>query len=115
MSNLTSKRCAQCQPGTPPLSEDQRNEFGRDVPEWKVIEGTKLQREYTFKTYMDGVAWVQSAGAISDSEDHHPDIHIFYRRVVLDLWTHTVNGLSENDYILAAKLDQSYDSFPGKR
>ena len=115
MSNLTSKRCAQCQPGTPPLSEDQRNEFGRDVPEWKVIEGTKLQREYTFKTYMDGVAWVQSAGAISDSEDHHPDIHIFYRRVVLDLWTHTVNGLSENDYILAAKLDQSYNSFPGKR
>jgi 4a-hydroxytetrahydrobiopterin dehydratase len=64
---------------------------------------------------MDGVAWVQQAGAISDQEDHHPDIHIFYRRVVLDLWTHTVNGLSENDYILAAKLDQSYNSFPGKR
>ena len=115
MSNLTSKRCAQCQPGTPPLSEEQRAELGREVPEWKVIEGTKLQREYKFKTYMDGVAWVQAAGAISDSEDHHPDIHIFYRRVVVDLWTHTVNGLSENDYILAAKLDQSFTSFPGKR
>ena len=115
MSELTSKRCAQCQPGMPPLSEEQRSELGREVPEWKVIESTKLQREYKFKTYMDGVAWVQSAGAISDQEDHHPDIHIFYRRVVLDLWTHTVNGLSENDYILAAKLDQSYNTFPGKR
>lgn len=75
----------------------------------------KLRREYKFKTYMDGVSWVQSAGQISDQEDHHPDIHIFYRRVVVEVWTHTVNGLSENDYILAAKLDLHYDSFPGKR
>ncbi|MEY4669616.1 MAG: pterin-4-alpha-carbinolamine dehydratase [Pseudomonadota bacterium] len=115
MSNLTAKRCSQCQPGTPALTEEERTTLGREVPEWKIIEGTKLHREYKFKTYMDGVAWVQVAGEISDSEDHHPDIHIFYRRVVLDLWTHTVNGLSENDYILAAKLDQSYNSFPGKR
>jgi 4a-hydroxytetrahydrobiopterin dehydratase len=115
MSDLTSKRCSQCKPGTAPLTEEERAVLGQAVPEWRVIEGTKLQREYKFKSYMDGVTWVQSAGSISDQEDHHPDIHIFYRRVVLDLWTHTVNGLSENDYILAAKLDQSYDSFPGKR
>ncbi len=115
MSNLTSKRCSQCRPGTPALTEDERSILGREVPEWQPIEGTKLHREYKFKTYMDGVTWVQQAGAISDQEDHHPDIQIFYRRVVLDLWTHTVNGLSENDYILAAKLDQSYNSFPGKR
>lgn len=115
MTDLTRKRCSQYEPGTQSLNEDERNALGRDVPEWKVIEGKKLRREYTFKTYMDGVAWVQLAGAISDGEDHHPDIHIFYKRVVLDLWTHTVHGLSENDYILAAKLDQSYTSFPGKR
>ena len=115
MSDLTAKRCAQCVPGTPPLTEDERSILGLEVPEWKVVEGTKLHREYKFKTYMDGVAWVQSAGEISDGDDHHPDIHIFYRRVVLDLWTHTVNGLSENDYILAAKLDKSYNSFPGKK
>ena len=114
-SKLSSKRCTPCAKGSPALTDQQQAAFGKETPEWQVIEGSKIRREYKFKTYMDGVAWVQQAGQISDSEDHHPDIHIFFRRVVLELWTHTVNGLSENDYILAAKLDQSYDSFPGKR
>ena len=115
MGNLVSKRCANCQPGTPALTPEQQQALGTEVPEWKNVEGKHLQREYKFKTYMDGVAWVQHAGAIADGEDHHPDIHIFYRKVSLDLWTHTVNGLSENDYILAAKLDALYNTFPGKR
>ena len=79
------------------------------------MEGSKLRREYKFKTYMDGVSWILLAGDISDQEDHHPDLHVFFRRVVVEVWTHTVNGLSENDYILAAKLDHSYHSYPGKR
>lgn len=115
MSHLTSKRCSPCPKGTPPLSADEQALLGKETPEWSVIEGSKLRREYKFKTYMDGCAWVQLAGQISDQEDHHPDIHVFFRRVVIELWTHTVNGLSENDYILAAKLDESYGSFPGKR
>jgi 4a-hydroxytetrahydrobiopterin dehydratase len=115
MGNLASKRCENCKPGTPALTDEQQRVFAQEVPEWKNIDGKHIQREYKFKTYMDGVAWVQQAGAIADSEDHHPDIHIFYRKVSLDLWTHTVNGLSENDYILAAKLDANYDAFPGKR
>lgn len=115
MGNLASKKCANCQPGTPALSIEQQHELGKEVPEWKTVEGKHIQREYRFKTYLDGVTWVQQAAAIIDSEDHHPDIHIFYRKVLLDLWTHTVNGLSENDYILAAKLDALYTTFPGKR
>jgi 4a-hydroxytetrahydrobiopterin dehydratase len=115
MSNLTSKSCSPLPKGSPSLSVEDQARLGQETPDWSVVEGSKLRREYKFKTYMDGVAWVQLAGQISDQEDHHPDIHVFFRRVVLEVWTHTVNGLSENDYILAAKLDASYDSFPGKR
>lgn len=115
MSNLTSKRCSHCPKGSPALSDKEQAELGQDTPDWSVIEGSKLRREYKFKTYMDGVAWAQLAGQISDHEDHHPDMHVFFRRVVIEVWTHTVNGLSENDYILAAKLDQIYNSYPGKR
>jgi 4a-hydroxytetrahydrobiopterin dehydratase len=115
MSHLLSKRCTPCPKGTPALSEEARAQLGKETPEWSVVEGTKLRREYKFKTYMDGVAWVQLAGQIADNEDHHPDIHIFFRRVVLEVWTHTVDGLSENDYILAAKLDHTHQSFPGAK
>lgn len=114
-SKLVSKRCAPCPKGTPALTDEERAVLGRETPEWNVVEGMKLRREYKFKTYMDGVAWVQIAGHIADNEDHHPDIHVFFRRVALELWTHTVGGLSENDYILAAKLDESFNSFPGRK
>ena len=115
MGLLVAKRCVNCAPGSAALGLEQQRELGSEVPEWTNVEGTRIQREYRFKTYMDGVAWVQQAAAISDREDHHPDMLVRYRKVLVEVWTHTVNGLSENDYILAAKLDASYDAFPGKK
>lgn len=115
MSKLVEKRCAACAPGTPALSKEQQGMLGAEVPAWTVVDGARIRREYKFKTYMDGVNWVQLIGRAADLDDHHPDIHVFYRKVLVELWTHTVNGLSENDYILAAKFDQIYDSFEGKR
>ncbi len=115
MATLVTKRCVNCAPGTPALSSEQQGELGREVPEWRNVDGVRIQREYRFKTYMDGVSWTVQAGAIADGDDHHPDILIRYRKVLVELWTHTVNGLSENDYILAAKLDACYDAFPGKK
>jgi 4a-hydroxytetrahydrobiopterin dehydratase len=82
--------------------------LGKQIPEWENIEGTRLRRTYRFSTYLEGVSWVQAAAAIAEEEDHHPDIHIFWRKVVVELWTHTVKGLSENDYIVAAKFDQLF-------
>jgi len=64
---------------------------------------------------MDGARWVPLIGELADSEDHHPDLHLFYKKVVVELWTHTVNGLSENDFILAAKFDKAYESYSGKK
>jgi 4a-hydroxytetrahydrobiopterin dehydratase len=115
MGLLQDRRCVALPKGSPALSPEVMADLGAQVPEWKVVDGTKISREYRFKTYMDGARWVPLIGAISDSEDHHPDVHLFYRKVLVELWTHTVNGLSENDYILAAKLDRAYDTWPGKR
>ncbi len=115
MDSLLNKRCMALPKGALSLSPDEMVELGRQVPEWRVVDGTKISREYKFKTYMDGARWVPLIGALADSEDHHPDVHLLFRKVVVELWTHTVNGLSENDYILAAKLDRAYDTWPGKK
>ena len=116
MSELIAKRCTACAPGTPPLSLSAMEELGRHVANWGVVEdGKKIRREYRFKTYMDGANWVPLIGAVADAEDHHPDILVLYRKVIVELWTHTVNGLSENDYILAAKFDAHFEQYPGKR
>jgi 4a-hydroxytetrahydrobiopterin dehydratase len=90
-------------------------ELGRQIPGWNVVDGRKISREYRFKAYMDGANWVPVIGEVADREDHHPDIQLLYRKVIVELWTHTVNGLSENDYIVAAKLDQLYEACPGRK
>ena len=113
--SLLDKHCSPCLPGTAPLSAAQQATFGEEVPDWQNCDGLIIKREYRFKTYMDAVHWLQEGAAIADAEDHHPDIHIFFKRIVIELWTHTVNGLSPNDFILAAKLDASYEKYPGKR
>ncbi len=115
MARLLDRRCAACAPGTPPLTPEQCSELGKEVPAWSVVDGTRIRREYRFKTYTDGARWVPIVGEIADSDDHHPDLHLFFKKVVIELWTHTVNGLSENDYIVAAKFDQAYEEYPGKR
>jgi 4a-hydroxytetrahydrobiopterin dehydratase len=115
MSTLLERRCANCAPGAPALSPVEQERFGREIPEWQNLEGARIRREFKFKTYLDGIEWAREAGQIVDAEDHHPDLRILYRKVIVELWTHTVKGLSENDYIVAAKLDRLFEAFPGKR
>lgn len=109
MSPLAERKCVECKPGTPALSPEGQTLLGREIPLWENVDGQRIRRTYSFKSYMAGVAWVQSAALLADEEDHHPDIHIFWRKVVVELWTHTVKGLSENDFILAAKLDRLFE------
>ena len=73
---------------------------------WEVLDGKKIKREFKFKDFKEAIGFVNKVAALAESEGHHPDIHIFYNRVVLELTTHAVGGLSENDFILAAKIDQ---------
>ena len=72
---------------------------------WKIIDEHHLEKEYTFKNFQEALAFTNKVGAIAEQEGHHPDIHLSWGKVVLLLWTHKIDGLTESDFILAAKCD----------
>ena len=104
--DLTKKKCIPCTKETPPLSEDRAKELARDVPGWTLDSGEpRLSREYKFPDFVSAMKFVDKVAVIAENEGHHPDIHIHYDRVKLVLWTHAIGGLSENDFIVAAKIN----------
>lgn len=104
--DLTKKTCVPCSEHTPPLSEDQAKQLARDVPGWTVERAEpRLWREYKFPDFVSAIRFVDKVARIAEKEGHHPDIQIHYDRVKLILWTHAIGGLSENDFILAAKIN----------
>jgi len=105
MEDLTQKKCEPCEGGVPPMSDEQAEEFLQKVPGWEK-EGKKIQREFKFKDFVEAMKFVNKVADLAESEDHHPDIHIYWNKVQLVLWTHAIGGLSENDFILAAKVNE---------
>lgn len=107
MSHLLSKKCAPCNGDTPPLDNATIHKLLADVPEWDVIddENTKIGRTFTFKDFVEAMNFVNKVADLAEAEGHHPDIIIHYNKVTLELWTHAIGGLSENDFIVAAKAD----------
>jgi 4a-hydroxytetrahydrobiopterin dehydratase len=105
---LANKKCIPCEGGVPPLSADDVKKLLPNVPQWKVVaDGKRIRREWLVKDFMAALDFFNRIGAIAEAEDHHPDLHVVgYRNVTIELWTHAVNGLTENDFILAAKIDQ---------
>src|SRR3989441_8586157 len=81
------------------------------LPGWKLVD-TKIEKEYRFKAYLDGLDFANTIGHIAEEQDHHPDILVGWRRVKLTFTTHSIKGLSENDFIMAAKADKEYESRP---
>jgi 4a-hydroxytetrahydrobiopterin dehydratase len=108
-AKLSERRCVPCKPGTPPLDEATTGLLLGDVPGWGVRaepgQPKRLGRRYEFPDFLGAMAFVRRMAAIAEGEQHHPDFCVHYNRVDVTLWTHTVGGLSENDFILAAKLD----------
>ena len=102
--NLSEKRCVPCEGGTPPLGEGEIKDLISEVPSWSLKNG-HLYKSFKFKNFVESIKFVNSVAKISEDEGHHPDISIRYNKVELDLWTHAVKGLSENDFILAAKIN----------
>jgi 4a-hydroxytetrahydrobiopterin dehydratase len=105
MDNLSQKHCVPCEGGTLPLPENAVAEYLRAAPEWKAIDGKKIAREFKFKDFKAAMAFINKVAEIAEAEQHHPDIYIFYNLVKLELSTHAIGGLSENDFIVAAKID----------
>ncbi len=106
-SALGAKRCVPCEGGTTPLSKEEALALHAQLdPRWKLIdEGRKLVADFEFKNYFRTLAFVNAAAYIAISEDHHPDITFGYKNARFEYSTHAIGGLSENDFICAAKLD----------
>lgn len=107
-TDLTHKRCAPCEGGILRLDEAQVREHLRAVPHWRLGEdGKSIRREWRVKDFVTALDFFTRIGGLAEAEDHHPDLHLTgYRNVAIELSTHAIKGLSENDFILAAKIDQ---------
>ena len=104
--NLTSKKCIPCEVGGEPLSDSEENKYLVEASDWQIDRsGThKIAREFKFKDFKEAMAFVDKVAGIAESEGHHPDIYIYYNKVRMELYSHAVGGLSENDFIVAAKI-----------
>lgn len=102
--NLASKKCKPCEGGTPALTGPQRDLLLKDVPGWNLA-GQKITRTFSFKNYYETLSFVNAAAWIAHREDHHPDIVFGYKQCQVTYWTHAASGLTENDFICAAKLN----------
>src|SRR5437588_8393156 len=105
---LTQRHCASCESGIPALKPEQVQSLARSLHDWKVTpDGKRLRREWRVKDFTTALEFFQQIGQIAEAEDHHPDLHLVgYRNVTIELSTHAVGGLTENDFILAAKIDR---------
>jgi len=106
--DLTKKHCVPCEGGMPPMAEKDEGRYIKEVPSWKLIRDGihKIRKEFIFKDFKKSIEFVNKVAKIAEEEDHHPDIYIYYNKVHLELHTHAVGGLSENDFIMAAKIDK---------
>src|SRR3989344_2579338 len=106
--DLASKKCVPCEGGDAPLARVKVEKFLNEVPKWKLDEDgiLKIARNFKFKDFKEALAFVNKVGYIAEKEGHHPKISFTWGKVEITLWTHAVGGLSENDFILAAKIDR---------
>jgi 4a-hydroxytetrahydrobiopterin dehydratase len=104
MSELTQKKCVPCEGGVPSLDKAAVERFLTQVSGWS-LQGKWITKEFKFKNFVPAMKFVNRVADIAEQEGHHPDIHIHYNLVRFDIWTHAIDGLSENDFILAAKID----------
>ncbi len=105
-TELHQKKCVPCEGTEIALEPSQVVGYLTQVDGWEVIDNKKIQKSFKFKNFKEAVNFVNKVADIAEQEQHHPDIYIFYNRVNLELYTHTISGLSENDFIMAAKIDK---------
>lgn len=103
--DLASKECVPCRGGVPPLTKDERAPLLAQLTGWTVIDGHHLNKRYDFPDFAKALAFVNRVGEVAERNGHHPDVRLSWGRVELDVYTHKIDGLTESDFILAAKCD----------
>jgi 4a-hydroxytetrahydrobiopterin dehydratase len=106
MSELASRNCVPCRGGTPPLAGAELDALVKQVPQWKVINGHHITRTFAFPDFRQALSFVNKVGELAEQQGHHPDIFLAWGKAEVTTWTHKIDGLSEGDFILAAKIDQ---------
>lgn len=101
---LTEKKCVPCEGGVPPFNQSQIDEYLRKVDNW-IFEDNKIHKTFSFVNFSHTMNFVNKVAGLAENEGHHPDMYVSYGSCKIILWTHAINGLSENDFILAAKID----------
>lgn len=104
VNDLTVRRCKPCEGAMPPLSSTEIAELMQQLEGWEFLDNT-IRKDYQFNNYYQTIAFVNAIAWISHREDHHPDLTVGYNRCRVEYTTHAINGLSENDFICAAKID----------
>jgi 4a-hydroxytetrahydrobiopterin dehydratase len=105
--DLTQKKCVACEGAETPLTRTEVEIMLEQTPGWRISDdGKKINREFVFKDFVESMAFVNKVAEIAENEGHHPDLHVYYSKVMIELWTHAINGLFENDFIVAAKINK---------
>ncbi len=107
VEQLRTKKCVPCEGGVPPVLRQEAERLLEDLPGWTLTEdGSRIRREWVAKNFMAAIDFFNRVAALAEDEGHHPDLHLAgYRHVAIELWTHAIGGLSENDFITAAKIE----------
>jgi len=112
MSELAEGACVPCRGGVPPLTEAEAEALRVEVPDWRLVtrDGIlRIERAYAFPDFRRALDFAVAVGELAEREQHHPDLHVAWGKVVVETWTHKIKGLHRNDFILAAKTDRIYE------
>ncbi len=106
MTDLANKTCVPCKGDTPPLQSDEIESLRRQIPEWEIVEDYHLKRTFRFKNFKEALRFVNEVGGIAEEQGHHPDIGFGWGFAEVTVWTHKINGLTESDFVFAAKVER---------
>jgi 4a-hydroxytetrahydrobiopterin dehydratase len=110
MTSLASKTCVPCRGGMPPLKGKELEALHQQVLQWKVINEHQISRSFAFPDFKQALDFVNRVGAVAEAQGHHPDILLAWGKAEITLWTHKIDGLTESDFIMAAKIDALHTS-----
>jgi len=106
MSDLAQLTCVPCRGGVPPLTAEEIRPLQKQVPQWNVVNNHHIERQFSFPDFRTALDFVNRVGNLAEEQGHHPDILLVWGKVGITIWTHKIDGLTESDFILAAKIDR---------
>ena len=106
--SLAQKTCVPCRGGVPPLTADQIRPLAEQVDHWSVVNNHHVEKEFKFPDFKTALTFTNKIAAIAEEQAHHPDIYLTWGKVRVKIWTHKINGLTESDFIMAAKIDHAF-------